>query len=641
MPPFRRVRHAAGVGLLLLAGDRTSAQPAQLPPAVTPAPIAQPAPAASKAPAVPKDTTRDPLDRLLDPTKAPQPPVTPAAGTEPVAKSAALPAIGFAGPSGVVPRSGWNEEYETIEDRWRIGFPEWDRYGLGYPQVFDYPYRPGRWFDPYNQNVLKGDYPIIGQHVFMNLTGTAVHLYEGRSLPTATTPFESTARERTLDFFGRPGQFLHNELYTLSFDFFRGDAAFKPNDWRIKLTPAFNVNVLSVQELAVISPDVRDGTIRNRTWGALQEWFAEYKLADLSEQYDFVSVRAGSQPFVSDFRGFIFSDTNRGVRLFGNYDGNRTQFNLAYFRQQEKDTNSGLNTFEDRNQNIAIANVYRQDFIFPGYTAQASFHYNNDGPDVLFDRNRFLVRPDPVGIFQPHRVEAYYMGLAGDGHIGRYNISHAMYWAVGRDSRNPLAGTPQSISAGMAAAELSYDRDWARFRLSGFYASGDGNPNNGKATGFDGIIDQTNFGGEFSFFRRNRIPLFGVGLTNDQSLYSNLRSSRIQGQSNFVNPGLWLVNMGVDFDVTPRFRIVNNVNYLLFDKTAPLETFVFQSEIDRDIGFDLSSGFEWRPRLNNNAIVLGGLSMLLPGGGFRQLYNKQNDQVNPLLSAFTEVVLQY
>ena len=110
--------------------------------------------------------------------------------------------IGFAGPSGIIPRSGWNEEYETMEDRWRIGFPEWDRYGLGYPQVFDYPYRPGRWFDPYNQNVLKGDYPILGQHVFLNLTGTAVHLWEGRSLPTATTPFESTLRPGTLDFFG-------------------------------------------------------------------------------------------------------------------------------------------------------------------------------------------------------------------------------------------------------------------------------------------------------------------------------------------------------------------------------------------------------------------------------------------------------
>src|SRR5262249_34927109 len=136
------------------------------------------------------------------------------------------PTLGFAGQSGVAPRSGSNAEYDTIEDRWRIGFPEWDRYGLGHPRVFDYPYQLGRLFDPYNQNVLKGDYPIIGQHTFLNVTGVSSTLFEGRSLPTATTPFESTAREGTVDFFGRPGQFSMQQLVTLSFDLFHGDASF-------------------------------------------------------------------------------------------------------------------------------------------------------------------------------------------------------------------------------------------------------------------------------------------------------------------------------------------------------------------------------------------------------------------------------
>jgi hypothetical protein len=519
--------------------------------------------------------------------------------------------------------------------------PDWDRYGLGHPQVFDYPFKLGRKFDPFNQNVLKGDYPIIGQDIFLNLTGTSATLIEGRSIPTATTPFESTARPNTRDFFGRPGQFVTNNLLTLSVDLFHGDAAFKPVDWRVKITPAVNINTLAVEELAVVSPDVRKGLNRNRSWTTLQEWFVEYKLADLSAQYDFVSVRAGSQPFVSDFRGFIFSDVNRGVRLFGNFDGNRTQYNLAYFRQQEKDTNSQLNTFEDRNQNVVIANVYRQDFLTPGYTASASFHFNNDGPSLMFDDNRFLVRPDPAGVFQRHQVNAFYLGLAGDGHIGRYNVSHAAYWAFGRDTLNPVAGSAQSISAYMGALELSYDRDWVRFRVSGLYQSGDGNPNNSHATGFDGIIDQTNFGGEFAYWRRNRIPLFGVGLTNDQSQYANLRSSRTQGQSNFVNPGLWLAGAGIDFDITPRLRSVNNANALFFDKTATLQTFTFQSDIDRFIGTDLSTGIEWRPKLNNNVILVSGLSALVPGGAFRQLYNPKDGRVPVLFSGFAELLLAF
>ena len=583
-----------------------------------------------------------PLDRQLEPAPLPASlaPTTPSAIVT-LAGEIHDPALGFSGPSGVAPRSGNNEEFETVEDRWRIGFPEWDRYGTGQKKVFDRPYMLGRWFDPYNQHVLKGDYPIYGQHTFLNITGFRSTVFEGREIPTATTPFESTARAFEEDFFGRPGQFLFSDLTTVSFDLFHGDAAFKPIDWRIRATPAFNVNTLSAQELAVINPDVRRGTVRNRTWGTLQEWFLEYKLADLSEEYDFVSARVGSQPFTSDFRGFIFSDINRGARIFGTLDGNRTQYNLAYFRQQEKDTNSGLNTFEDRNQNIVIANLIRQDFIFPGFNILANVHYNNDGPDTLFDKNHFLVRPDPVGVFQPHRVEVAYLGINGEGHIGRYNISSAFYWAVGRDSRNPLAGTPQAISAQMAALEVSYDRDWARFRMSGFYQSGDGDVNNGKATGFDSILDNTNFAGEFSFFNRQNIPLFGVQLTQRNSLYSDLRSSKIQGQSNFVNPGLWLVNTGMDVEVTPRLRSINNVNFLWFDKTNPLEVFTFQGEIDRDLGTDLSTALEWRPRLNNQIIILAGASTLLPASGFRQLYNKIDTKVKPLSSVFVEAIFAF
>jgi hypothetical protein len=631
LPPLPPATRAAVTPPPLPAAGPPRALPEvpPLPPGATPGPAAQP----------PRDTTGQPIDRLLQPGNAAAPGVTTAAAEE--AKYAYFPTLGFAGPSSVLPRAGKNDEYEAMEDRWRIGFPEWDRYGNGHPRVADVPYQPGQVFDPYRQNVLKGDYPIYGQHTFFNFSLLSSTLFEGRMIPTATTPFESTARPFTTDFFGRSGQFVFSELVTPSFDLFHGDASFKPVDWRVKLTPAFNANSLSVQELGVVSPDVRKGTVRNRSWMTLQEWFVEYKLSDLSPEYDFVSVRAGSQPFTSDFRGFIFSDVNRGVRLFGNLDGNRTQYNLAYFRQLDKDVNSQLNTFTDRDQNIVIANLYRQDFLFPGYTAEASFHYNNDAPDFQFDKNGFLVRPDPVGVFTPHRVEAYYFGWAGDGHIDRYNISHAFYWVVGRDSRNPLAGQPVSINAQMAAVELSYDRDWARFRVSGLYQSGDGNANNGHATGFDGIIDLQNFGGEFSYWRRQRIPLFGVGLTNDQSNYANLRSNRVNGQSNFVNPGLWLINAGVDFDVTPRLRSINNANVLMFDKTNTLETFVYQRPINRFIGVDLSSGMEWRPRLNNNIVILGGLATLITGDGFRGLYNKKDSKVPALWSGFTEIVFAF
>ena len=98
------------------------------------------------------------------------------------------------------------------------------------------------------------------------------------------------------------------------------------------------------------------------------------------------------------FRGFIFADTNRAIRLFGTAAGNRVQFNLIFFRQQEMETNSFLNTFDDRRQNILIANYYRQDFIWPGYTAQFSLHYLRDAGGEHVDANGFVVRPAVVGV---------------------------------------------------------------------------------------------------------------------------------------------------------------------------------------------------------------------------------------------------
>ncbi len=553
------------------------------------------------------------------------------------------PTLGFAGHSGVLPRDQQeSSDFVPVEDLWRGGFPAWDRYGWGHPLGLDYPYKQGHWWDPYNQNVLKGDYPIIGQHTFLTITVTDLLIVEPRQLPTATTPFESTARPFQTEFFGRPNQGVINNYLTLSIDLNHGDSSFKPTDWRIKLTPVFNVNYLDVDELAVVNPDVRKGTTRGRTFTALQEYFFETKISDLSPNYDFVSTRLGSQFFNSDFRGFIFNDTNRAVRIFGTRLSNRDQFNLLYFRQAEKDTNSELNTMQDRGQDVVIANYYRQDFIWPGYTAQASVHYSHDPSSMHFNRNDSLVRPDPVGVFKPHTVDALYLGWTGDGHINRINITHALYWAFGHDSMNPIANTSQSINAQFAALELSYDRDWARFRTSFLYSSGDNNPNNGHATGFDSIIDNPQFaGGNFSYWQRQAIPLFGVNLVNRESLIPDLRSSKQEGQSNFVNPGLFLVNFGLDLDLTPKLRMINNLNLLWFDETAPLQTFLFQENVHHFIGTDLSTGFEYRPLLNNNIIFVFGAAVLFPGNGFRDLYNRLSSDVNPLAQGFVEMTLTY
>ena len=552
--------------------------------------------------------------------------------------------LGFSGPSGILPTERQtSSHFVPAEDRWRQGVPGQDRYGKGHPPLDDYPGVKGAWWDPYNQNVLKGDYPIIGQHTFLKLTGTSLNLFEAIQLPTPTTPFEATRNPGASGFFGDPDQFLFLSFNSLAIDLFHGNAAFKPEDWRMHVELVYNMNYLVADELGVVGPDVRDGTSRYRQYVTPEQWFFETKLADTSPQYDFVSARIGSQPFVSDFRGLIFNDVNRGVRLFGTRHANRDQFNVVWFDQTEKDTNSMLNRFtEDRGQNTWIVNYYRQDFLFPGHDAMISFHANRDQESFEFDRNRFLVRPDPVGVFQPHEVRSYYIGAATNGHIERLNVSSAIYHAFGTDTLNPLAGRSQRIEAWLAALELSYDRDWVRFRTSYLYASGDRNPNDGVAQGFDAIMPDPNFAGaEFSYFGRQAIRLFGVELTNRLSLTPSMRSSKFQGQTNFVNPGLHLFNLGVDADLTPRTKLIQNTNFLWFDQTEPLETYLFTGQVRPFIGTDVSLGVEHRPLLNNNVLLLGGLATLISGDGFKDLYQRFDGETRNHVAGFLEVALEY
>lgn len=526
-------------------------------------------------------------------------------------------------------------EGDAMPDRWRIP-----------PPPYEINERSRGILDPYNQNVLKGDLPIR-ENTFFVLSGVLDALVESRTVPTPSGV--STKRPGSISFFGDDEQSILAQNASLSLELFQGDTAFKPIEQRLKLTVVANLNHVRVQENAVLKPDVRRGTRRTHHFVALQEIFYERKLRDLSPNFDFLSIRAGAQPFVSDFRGFIFSDTNAGVRLFGNYASNRYQYNLAIFDRREKDTNSGLNTlYERRDQQVAIANFYWQDFFFKGYTQQFSLHYVRDGEDFKFDRNGILVRPAPVGVFAPHSINAIYLGQAGLGHIGRINLDHALYLVFGRDSLNPIAGPDPElrdrdsvrIGAGMAALELSYDRDWLRPRLAFFYATGDKRPRDRTARGFDAIYDNPNFaGGGFSFFNRLGIRLAGSGvaLVERGSLLTSLRSSKDEGQPNFVNPGVRLVSLGLDAELTPRCKAIFTANHIWMDATESVETILFQDGIRRDLGSDISLGLKYRPLLSNNIVVIGGVAAFVPGRGFEDIYESSRT----LYHVFSNLVLTW
>ena len=554
----------------------------------------------------------------------------------------------------------------AVEDRYRIATGVWNRYLDD--SVAETPYArktPYLWH-PYYQSVLKGDIPIIGQDIFASLT-----LQNSIEIETHEVPVPSgvsSARPNSSEFYGRGEQTVVNTNTSLIFDLFKGETSFKPVEWLFRIQPVFNTNYISGHEANVISADPRgldqstanppdnsgienpgdvdafldplvssahhpNATDRFENYVGLQQFFFESHLLDLSENYDFAAARVGIQAFNADFRGHVFVDSNMGYRLFGNLQKNRIQYNLALFDLFEKESFSELNTFDDRNQNVFIANVYYQDFLTEGYTAEFSFLANWDnGTDsgLVYDSAGNIVRPSPIGTVAPHDLQAYYLGWNGEGHIGRANISHSLYHVFGQDNLNGVAGHSVDISAWMAAMEVSVDTNWMRHKFVLFCASGDDDATDNTATGWDAIVDNPNFIGPFSYWQRQGMNLGGtaVALKQRLSLIPELSSNKYLGQSNFVNPGIFIAGLGEEWDLTPRLRGFANLNYLLFMETNALETALVTDNISREIGWDLSFGVEYRPFLTDNLKLNAGFGMLFPGAGFKDIYNTASTGVS-------------
>jgi hypothetical protein len=224
----------------------------------------------------------------------------------------------------------------------------------------------------------------------------------------------------------------------------------------------------------------------------------------------------------------------------------------------------------------------------------------------------------------------------------RLNLSSSTYVALGEDRNSPLSERKSDIRAFFHATELSRDFNWIRLRGNFLYASGDKNPYDSTDTGFDAIFENPQFAGaDTAYFIRQGIPLIGgggVAFSSRNGILPSLRSSKEQGQSNFVNPGLILIGAGADFDVKPELRLIANVSQLWFDETAVLGALRNERNPASEIGTDLSAGAQWRPFYNQNVIINASFSALRLGQGLKDLYGDRNA---PFYSGFINAILTY
>ncbi len=496
-----------------------------------------------------------------------------------------------------------------------------------------------RWFDPYNQNTYKGDrpinrakvpwLPIKGDDWFFIANAVSDSVAEFRSFPIPVG-VQTTEDPNRIDVFGNDFSTVLSQTFIAGVALVKGSTAFKPPEIEYRATLAFNVNHVDVPERRVLFVEPSKPSHRTDHFLGVQELFIDYHFRNVSDRYDFDSVRVGIQPFQADFRGFLFNDQQLGIRFFGNRDNNRFQYNLGAFWRLEKDTNSGLNAITQRPRDdfVFVANLYRQDFLIPALTSQVTVVYNRnrEAGDVEIDDNGFPVRPALLGTLRGRDYDVVYLGYNADGRIGRINVTASAYWALGEDRNSFFTDQPADINAQFAAVELSYDKDWMRFRLSGLYASGDSDPYDNKETGFDAIFENPVFAGaDTSYWIRQTLPFAGggraVSVNGRNGILNSLRSSKEQGQSNFNNPGTMLLGVGADFDLTPELRVSANANHLWFEDTSTLQALRVEGSIPKDIGHDLSLAAIWRPKATQNIVFRLSGAALVSGDGFRDLFD--------------------
>jgi hypothetical protein len=483
----------------------------------------------------------------------------------------------------------------AVPDRWRL--------------VDDLGYRID-WLDSYRgNNPLKADWPVFGGNDFLNLSAVSGTLLEERRIATAAAGVPDADGPRT----ATQGELFFNQSLSLDAVLYRGDTVFRPPDWQWRLT-----TVLSESGVRA------GGGSEDATTASVQALWFEKHLRDVSVHDDFDSARVGIQPLTSDFRGFLLSDQPLAARLFGTRDNDVFQYNLALLRSLRKNSVSLNDLGAPLPHNEALlANLYWQDFPRTGITSvfvAALDHNREPGMQELLDAAGTANMP---AVRARHDYDVGYLGYGIDGHYGWLNATAMTYGELGRESQGTFNDASERLQAWFAAGELSVDRDLRRWRLSLLHASGDADPHDRTATGFDGLTANPVFAGtDSSFFIHQALALSGgaFDLKLRNGLLPTLNPTDSGGQDNFSNPGLDLVGLGMDWDLAPEWRVSFDANQLWFDETGVLAGLMLRP-VPRDFGAELAVNAFWRPFTNQNVILRVSNALLMRGAGYRALYD--------------------
>jgi hypothetical protein len=143
--------------------------------------------------------------------------------------------------------------------------------------------------------------------------------------------------------------------------------------------------------------------------------------------------------------------------------------------------------------------------------------------------------------------------------------------------------------------------------IGGFYASGDNDPFDGDATGFDAISDRVNVWGSKGFMIGDRVSLGALGgrtVMRQNSPYTSLRDT--DANSNFVNPGAVAVNIGLNTKPFDKLSLDTNFTQFWWRATDSLEAIMAAlgtpNNLGNTLGFELNmeANYKLTDKLNIN-----------------------------------------
>ena len=423
----------------------------------------------------------------------------------------------------------------------------------------------------------------------------------------------------------------------------KGNTAFMPPHIEYRLTLALNVNYVDVGRAARA---VRRAVARAPTASTMRSASRKPSSTIISATSPTASISTPSGSASSrssfDFRGFLFHDQQLGVRLFGNRDNNRFQYNLAAIWRLEKDTNSRPQRHHSRRPRddwIVHANLFRQDFPFVGLTSQASLTYNinRERGEIEVDDNGFPVRPALIGNLRARNYDVVYLGYNADGRIGRVNLTASAYAAarLGPEQRLHRPRT-RAIQSFFVAAEPSYRLRLdplprrrpvrERRRRSVSTISSAASTRSSRTRSSPAPTPATGSA------RPSPSPAAAAPSRSTAATASSTRCARRRSRASPTSPiPARCCSASAPISTSPRsLRLSANVNHLWFHQTEMLRGAAHRRARSAATSAGTSRAAAiWRPQATQNLVFRLSGAVLQPGTGFRDLF--ANERPRPAL----------